>query len=318
MCQIKVVTSGNVGIGTNTPYSNCKLTVMQGANDIILSPDNNGNNRIMIGGYSPNQNTPEIEFYHPKFGYNKVKFRSYALGSDTVLKTEINPLENATAILKQIKTYSYFFKSDSLDLIRDSVDTRKKDYGILAQEIEKILPELVDTCFNTMFVNYNAFIAILIKGFNEQQNVIEQQQNQIGILQKVVTEQEKEIIELKSLQKTVQELQDFVEKCCDGFKGSMQFPSPNEDPDDVAILYQNAPNPFSSNTEISCYLPETAQHVVIYIYNLQGAELKSYSLTQTGYNSIILNGSELPAGMYLYTLVVDNEIIDTKRMILTK
>jgi hypothetical protein len=39
---------------------------------------------------------------------------------------------------------------------------------------------------------------------------------------------------------------------------------------------------------------------------------------QTGLNSIIVNGSELPAGMYLYTLVVDNEIIDTKRMILTK
>jgi len=94
----------------------------------------------------------------------------------------------------------------------------------------------------------------------------------------------------------------------------MQFPPSNEDPDDVAILYQNAPNPFFSNTEISCYLPETAQQAVIYIYNLQGAELKSYSLTQTGYNSITVNGSELSAGMYLYTLVVDNEIIDTKRM----
>jgi len=110
----------------------------------------------------------------------------------------------------------------------------------------------------------------------------------------------------------------LVVKCCDFTQGSMQFPSSNEDSDDVAILYQNAPNPFSSNTEISCFLPETTQQAVIYIYNLQGAELKSYSLTQTGYNSITVSGSELPAGMYLYTLVVDNEIIDTKRMILTK
>jgi hypothetical protein len=33
---------------------------------------------------------------------------------------------------------------------------------------------------------------------------------------------------------------------------------------------------------------------------------------------IAYNGSELPAGMYLYTLVADNEIMDTKRMVLTK
>jgi len=52
--------------------------------------------------------------------------------------------------------------------------------------------------------------------------------------------------------------------------------------------------------------------------DLQGIELKSYPLAQTGANTIVVNGSELPAGMYLYTLVADNEIIDTKRMILTK
>ena len=117
----------------------------------------------------------------------------------------------------------------------------------------------------------------------------------------------------------------------------MQAPSPPKDPEDTedpfqspplnqsppsnqekAILYQNTPNPFSSNTEITCHLPETAQQAAIYIYNLQGAELKAYPLTQTGLNTITVYGSELPAGMYLYTLVVNSEIMDTKRMILTK
>jgi len=51
---------------------------------------------------------------------------------------------------------------------------------------------------------------------------------------------------------------------------------------------------------------------------MQGAELKSYPITTKGADSITIQGSELPAGMYLYTLVVNNEIIDTKRMILTK
>ena len=314
MSQIKVATNGNVGIGTNDPYSNCKLTVKQGANDIILKPDS-GSDRIMIGGYSPSQSSPEIEFYHPKFGFNKVKFKSYSLGSDTALKTNITLLENATTILKKIRTYSYYFKSD-IDLFRpDSLDERKKDYGVLAQEIEKILPELVDTCFNTMFVNYNAFIAILIKGFNEQQNEIE-------ILQNIVSAQEIDLLELKSLQHQVDKLQEVVDRCCEEPQGGYQMPAaPPEDPQlpqEDAILYQNTPNPFSSNTEIKCYLPETTQQAAIYVYNLQGIELKAYPLSQTGLNTVIVNGSELPAGMYFYTLIVDNKIIDTKRMILTK
>jgi len=64
-------------------------------------------------------------------------------------------------------------------------------------------------------------------------------------------------------------------------------------------------------------IPIIANHAFIYVYNLQGIELKSFPVTQ-GFNTITIHGSELPAGMYLYALVVDNEIIDTKRMILTK
>jgi len=86
----------------------------------------------------------------------------------------------------------------------------------------------------------------------------------------------------------------------------------------VPILYQNTPNPFSSNTEISCDIPTAFSSAFIYIYNLQGVELMSFPIVQTGYNTVTIYASALPAGMYLYTLVVDNQIVDTKRMILTK
>jgi len=33
---------------------------------------------------------------------------------------------------------------------------------------------------------------------------------------------------------------------------------------------------------------------------------------------IMIHGHELPAGMYLYALIADGTVIDTKRMILTK
>ena len=54
------------------------------------------------------------------------------------------------------------------------------------------------------------------------------------------------------------------------------------------------------------------------VINLQGIELKTYPIAQTGLSTITVQASELAAGMYFYTLVVNNEIIDTKRMILTQ
>ena len=47
-------------------------------------------------------------------------------------------------------------------------------------------------------------------------------------------------------------------------------------------------------------------------------QLKSYPLVQRGKGNVTINGSELTAGMYLYALIADGKVIDTKRMILTK
>jgi len=238
--------------------------------------------------------------------------KKFSTSSDSRMKTDIHPIENATDILKQINTYSYYFKSDP-------VETRQRDYGVLAQEIETILPELVSTIqikdsIEAKAVNYNGFIPFLINGFNEQQKEIE-------ILQNVISSQEEELVELKELRQIVSELQNVVFACCENFK-HLFFPASPEEPQqsvqEKAVLYQNNPNPFSSNTEISCYIPEIIDQAILYIYNIQGIELKTYPILQTGFNTITVQASELPAGMYLYTLVVDNKIIDSKRMILTR
>ncbi len=45
--------------------------------------------------------------------------------------------------------------------------------------------------------------------------------------------------------------------------------------------------------------------------------LLSKPLTQTGNGSITISGSELEAGMYIYTLAVNGIEADSKRMIIT-
>jgi hypothetical protein len=55
------------------------------------------------------------------------------------------------------------------------------------------------------------------------------------------------------------------------------------------------------------------------IYDLNGKQLRCFALnTAKGASSIEVRASDLNAGIYLYTLIVDNMPIDTKRMILTE
>jgi len=84
-----------------------------------------------------------------------------------------------------------------------------------------------------------------------------------------------------------------------------------------AVLYQNAPNPFTDRTEIKFNLPGNAVNASIFVFNMQGALMKQLPVNARQ-SSVIINGSELAAGMYLYSLIVEGKIVDTKRMILTK
>jgi alpha-acetolactate decarboxylase len=112
MAQIKIATDGNVGIGTNTT-TNGKLQIAYNGSEFAFHASNKSDGKSYFGSHCANKD-PWINFYHPQEGYNKVRFKQSILSSDSTLKTEIAPLKNTTAILKQIKTYSYYFKSDSI------------------------------------------------------------------------------------------------------------------------------------------------------------------------------------------------------------
>ncbi len=84
-----------------------------------------------------------------------------------------------------------------------------------------------------------------------------------------------------------------------------------------AKLYQNNPNPFTERTLIRFRLPEEAKNAFIYIFDMTGKMLRQIPVDST-MQSVTVNGYELSEGMFLYSLVVNGQEIDTKRMILTK
>ena len=55
----------------------------------------------------------------------------------------------------------------------DSTKTEKKSYGFLAEDIEKVLPEIIDTVKGASMINSIAIIPILTASINEQQSEIE-------------------------------------------------------------------------------------------------------------------------------------------------
>lgn len=83
-----------------------------------------------------------------------------------------------------------------------------------------------------------------------------------------------------------------------------------------AILYQNNPNPYTSNTEIRYSIPYEFKSGVIRVADLSGKALKEVVINSNGSNSITLQKGSLSAGTYIYTLIVDNAVIDSKKMIL--
>jgi hypothetical protein len=83
-------------------------------------------------------------------------------------------------------------------------------------------------------------------------------------------------------------------------------------------LSQNYPNPVSSNTTISYELPERVT-VFLRIFDFQGREVKSIvnENQSAGYHSLQLKVSNLPGGVYYYSIDA-GKYHDTKKLILLK
>lgn len=84
------------------------------------------------------------------------------------------------------------------------------------------------------------------------------------------------------------------------------------------MLYQNNPNPFTESTLVECEIPKETTDAKLYIYDVNGKQKDCIPVQRRGRVSVTIEGGRLEAGIYLYSLIADGVVIDTKRMILTK
>jgi len=97
--------------------------------------------------------------------------------SDIRLKNNIKPIENALQKISKISGNTYDWKAEN----KIEHGYEGNDVGVIAQEIEEVLPQLVQTRENGYkAVKYDKLVALLIEGIKEQQIQINELKAQIG------------------------------------------------------------------------------------------------------------------------------------------
>ena len=85
-------------------------------------------------------------------------------------------------------------------------------------------------------------------------------------------------------------------------------------------LKQNYPNPFNPVTNISFELERSAV-VSLKVYDVSGAEVETLINNETmkaGSTTMLYNAEKLSSGIYFYSLYIDGQKADTRKMMLVK
>jgi hypothetical protein len=122
---------------------------------------------------------------------------SLSKASDERFKKDVKSIDNALGKIQALNPKTYNYKLDEYNFMNFN---DKTEFGFIAQEVEKVLPELVNEMkqpakfddngkkirdsFDFKGVDYVGLVPVLTKAIQEQQKIIEQQNALIAKLQK--------------------------------------------------------------------------------------------------------------------------------------
>jgi hypothetical protein len=165
--QIKMI-PGYLTFGPTTPVPNYYITSWGG---LFISGNSTNTNFLKIDVFNAKPRISgsgdEVIFLNSQTStYNSIRVSSVIYSSDAKFKTNINPLKYGLNTVSKLRPVSY-------NLIKKP--SGNKEFGLIAQELEQLIPELVFTDEEgKKLVNYNGLIPVLIKAVQElQQEVAE-------------------------------------------------------------------------------------------------------------------------------------------------
>lgn len=230
--------------------------------------------------------------------------------SDARIKTNVAPIEGSMQKLMKLSPKNYQFNH----AIHPSMNLpHGTQFGLIAQDLEKIVPELVTNTivpdqfegdkliekgFDLKGVNYLGLIPIIIAGVQEQQREIAEQKA-------VIAEKEAQIDALIARIQMIEQ--------------SLGLPAHGSSLDPTkARLEQNVPNPFDETTVIRYYVPVGSGTAFLQFVGADGKVVRRFDGLSSGQGELLIGAGALAFGSYNYTLYVDNSAVDTKTMVITR
>lgn len=300
--RARFTSTGNLLVGTTTDNTN-RLQVTGSSNQsALLNTVNHTGDYNWCQINQVNRNlTKAYSVFNSASGTNTETFIVYGSGdvwaktgtwySDKNLKDNIDTINGALNKIRRLKGVTYNFKASFVG----EEDAAKKEIGLIAQDVEKVLPEVVRT--NDKGIKGIAY------------------QNIIPLLIEAIKEQDKQISDLK----------DELNSCCNKkstersmSSGKEPYSFSNEVYAGASYIIQNNPNPFNRETTINYFVAEKSADASILVFDMNGKLLKTFKLNSGGNGVVSISASDFQPGMYYYSLIINAKEVGTKKMVLTE
>lgn len=198
--------------------------------------------------------------------------------------TESSALENILGLNVIKYNYNDLLSAtgavDTAVVVSDRSNSKEMHYGLSAQELQLVYPDLVrEGQDGYLAVNYIELVPILIRSIQELKQ---------------------ELDEMKGGAVRTRSITDVSKAVCNQH-----------------ILYQNTPNPYKEQTVIRFSLADDVKDAAICIFDMTGKTIKRLPIS-SGMESVSVGGYELGEGIFLYSLIVNGQEIDTKKMVISK
>jgi hypothetical protein len=233
--------------------------------------------------------------------------------SDARLKTGIIAFKDGINVLRLLNPVSYKFNGIG------GLSTIETHIGLIAQDIQVIAPYCLGT--GNLLVkqaeagNFNVLENLPVDSTGVPKCIVSALTYSYDALIYVL------INSVKQLDSTVIALQNQANGQKINSGSGQQSPTTYVElvNNDQVILYQNEPNPFESTTTIRYFIPENiSASVYISFYDMYGKEIKRNEIKERGFGKVEAGTENLTVGIYSYNIMINNKIIDTKKMIRTK
>lgn len=196
--------------------------------------------------------------------------------SDKKFKKDIQPIGSALEKVMSLEGKTYNWRKDEF---KDKIFSDELQYGLIAQEVQKVIPSLVLKAENgDLAMNYIGLIPVLIEAIKEQQTQINDLKSQISDNFKT---QNQDLIQL-----------------------------------DNTKIISVSPNPSSDMITVSLNIEKTVQNAKLMVFDLNGLVLNSLNISERETNiTKTLLKDNFGKGIYIVSLSVNGKSIDSKKIV---